>query len=135
MQTAIDVAQEAVHKAERQVEVAERQVQVAEQQLNVAKIAFTKKWCQENPGVVESELLAYLDTPVWKDHPSKSEADFLEYLNLKLANKEQKLANKEQNLAQEKQNLANKEQNLALEKQNLILKASASSASVQGVYD
>ena len=72
------MAQDAVQKAEEQV-------MRAQKELDVGKIAFTKRWCSNNPGVPEADLLSYLTSYDWKEHPTRMEADLLEYLNQNLA--------------------------------------------------
>jgi hypothetical protein len=75
--------------------------------MNAAKRAYTKRWCSLNPGVPE---LNYLRTFEWIEHPTNTEADFLDYLheNDYLASMRWNLATKERNLQQAYDNLLNK---------------------------
>jgi hypothetical protein len=70
---------------------AETKLAGSQKALDAGKRAFTKRWCVENPGVSETDLLEYLTTCEWKEHPTSSESDFLDYLESKLTVQNQHL--------------------------------------------
>ena len=90
---------------------ARAQLQKAQNELNAGKRAFTAKWCIDNPDFNCDELLKYIDSHVWKNHSTKTEADFLDYLDQKLKNKETNFALHLQNVTRMENALENQTSN------------------------